>query len=80
MLESGKPVEEFIKPEDLAGISDEELESLCKEAIDANPRRWPMSEAVRTKPSCDVRIHYEKTGGKADIRKVEVLLRKLIGQ
>jgi len=39
MLESGKPVEEFIKPEDLAGISDEELESLCKEAIDANPKR-----------------------------------------
>jgi len=27
------------KPEDLAGISDEELESLCKEAIDAIPRR-----------------------------------------
>jgi len=44
-------VEEFIKPEDLAGISDEELESLCKEAIDANPKAVPMSEAVRTKPS-----------------------------
>jgi len=81
MLESGKPVEEFIKPEDLAGISDEELESLCKEAIDANPKAVADVRSGKDK-AINVMFGYimKKTGGKADIRKVEVLLRKLIGQ
>ncbi|CDG36210.1 Aspartyl/glutamyl-tRNA(Asn/Gln) amidotransferase subunit B [Acetivibrio thermocellus BC1] len=81
MLESGKPVEEFIKPEDLAGISDEELESLCKEAIDANPKAVADVRSGKDK-AINVMFGYimKKTGGKADIRKAEVLLRKLIGQ
>ncbi|ADU75331.1 aspartyl/glutamyl-tRNA(Asn/Gln) amidotransferase subunit B [Acetivibrio thermocellus AD2] len=81
MLESGKPVEEFIKPEDLASISDEELESLCKEAIDANPKAVADVRSGKDK-AINVMFGYimKKTGGKADIRKVEVLLRKLIGQ
>ena len=81
MLESGKPVDEFIKPEDLVGISDEELESLCREAIDANPK---AAADVRNGKDKAINMMFgyimKKTGGKADIRKAEVLLRKLIGQ
>jgi len=81
MLESGKPVEEFIKPEDLVGISDEELESLCKEAIDANPKAVADVRNGKDK-AINMLFGYvmKKTGGKADIRKAEVLLRKFIGQ
>jgi len=81
MLESGKSVEEFIKPEDLVGISDEELESLCKEAIDANPKAVADVRSGKDK-AINVMFGYimKKTGGKADIRKAEALLRKLIGQ
>jgi len=81
MLESGKPVEEFVKPEDLVGISDEVLESLCKEAIDANPKAVADVRSGKDK-AINMLFGYimKKTSGKADIRKVEVLLRKLIGQ
>jgi len=81
MLDSGKSVEEFIKPEDLVGISDEELESLCKEAIDANPKVVADVRGGKDKAINMLFGHImKKTGGKADIRKAEVLLRKLIGQ
>jgi len=81
MLESGKPVEEFIKPEDLVGISDGELERLCREAIEANPRAVADVRSGKDK-AINVMFGYimRKTGGKADIRKAEALLRKLIGQ
>jgi len=81
MLESGKPVEEFIKPEDLAGISDEELEKLCREAIDANPKAVADVRSGKDK-AINVMFGYimKKTGGKADIRKAEALLQKLIEQ
>ncbi len=80
MLESGKSVEELIKPEDLVGISDEVLESLCKEAIDANPKAVADVRSGKDK-AINMMFGYimKKTGGKADIRKVEDLLRKLIG-
>ncbi len=80
MLESGKSVDEFIKPEDLAGISDEELESLCREAFDANPK---AVADVRNGKDKAINVMFgfimKKTGGKADIRKAEALLRKMIG-
>ncbi|NLK97677.1 MAG: Asp-tRNA(Asn)/Glu-tRNA(Gln) amidotransferase subunit GatB [Epulopiscium sp.] len=81
MLESGKSVEEFIKPEDLVGISDEVLVSLCKEAIDANPKAVADVRSGKDK-AINTMFGYimKKTGGKADIRKAEDLLRKLIGQ
>jgi len=81
MLESGKSVEEFIRPEDLVGISDETLENLCKEAIEANPK---AAADVRNGKDKAINMMFgyimKKTGGKADIRKAEALLRKLIGQ
>jgi len=81
MLESGKPVEEFIKPEDLVGISDEELEKLCKEAIDANPKAVEDFRNGKEK-AINMLFGYimKKTSGKADIRKADALLRKMIGQ
>jgi len=81
MLKSGKSVEEFIRPEDLVGISDETLENLCKEAIEANPK---AAADVRNGKDKAINMMFgyimKKTGGKADIRKAEALLRKLIGQ
>lgn len=81
MLESGKPVEAFIKPEDLVGISDETLESICKEAIDANPKAVADVRSGKDK-AINIMFGYimRKTGGKADILKAEGLLRKMIEQ
>lgn len=37
MLESGKPVTEFVSESDMQGISPEETKKMCQEAIDSNP-------------------------------------------
>ena len=37
MLESGKPVTEFVSESDMQGIPPEEIEKMCKEAIESNP-------------------------------------------
>lgn len=79
MLESGKSVEEYIKPEDLVGISDEDLVLICKEAIEANPKAVADVRNGKDK-AINMMFGYimKKTSGKADISKVEAMLRKLI--
>lgn len=37
MLESGKPVGELVSAEDMAGIDEQELEQICRRAIEASP-------------------------------------------
>ncbi len=38
MLATGKRAEDFITPQDMQGMGEEELLSLCKKALEANPR------------------------------------------
>lgn len=80
MLESGKAVEEFIKPGDLVGISEDMLVSLCREAVDTNPDAVTNIRNGKDK-AINILLGYimKKTGGKADIRRAEALIREMIG-
>ena len=81
MLESGKSLEEYIKAEDLVGVSDDDLTRLCQEAIGANPKAAEDVKAGKDK-AINMMFGYimKQTGGKADVRKAEAILRELIGR
>lgn len=80
MLESGKDVTEYIKAEDLAGLSDEDLRTLCQGAIDANPRAVEDIKNGKDK-AINVMFGYvmKNSRGKADVTKAEAIIRELIG-
>lgn len=79
MLESGKSASEYIKAEDMAGISHEELSKLCGEAIEANPKAIEDIKAGKDK-AINVLFGYimKQTRGKADVSKAEEIIRKMI--
>ncbi|MGI5970831.1 MAG: Asp-tRNA(Asn)/Glu-tRNA(Gln) amidotransferase subunit GatB [Oscillospiraceae bacterium] len=79
MLESGKPASDFLSDKDLGGISDDELENLCREAVEANPKAVGDILSGKDK-AINVMYGYlmKKTAGKADIKKAEALIRQLI--
>ncbi|MGI6005211.1 MAG: Asp-tRNA(Asn)/Glu-tRNA(Gln) amidotransferase subunit GatB [Christensenellales bacterium] len=81
MLESGQSADAFIKAEDMAGVSDEDLVNLCREAIDSNAKAVSDIKSGKDK-AINVLFGYimRKTRGKADIARAEVLLRELIDQ
>lgn len=81
MLESGKDADEFIKAEDLEGISDEELEKWCQEAIDANPKAVADIRAGKDKAINVMYGHImRQSKGKADTKKAEAIIRELISK
>lgn len=81
MLESGKSVDEFIKAEDLAGVSDDELTKFCQEAINANPKAVEDIKAGKDKAIGSMFGYIMKqTKGKADVKKAEIIIRELIGK
>lgn len=49
MLESGKPCTEYISEEDMAGLDDNFVLDLCKQAIDANPKAVEQYKAGKEK-------------------------------
>lgn len=81
MLESGKSASEYIKAEDLEGISDDDLTKLCQEAIDANPKAVDDIKAGIDKA---INVMFgnimKQTKGKADVKKAEAIIRELIGK
>lgn len=79
MLESGKDVTEYIKAEDLAGLSDEDLRALCQGAIDANPKAVEDIKNGKDK-AINVMFGYvmKNSRGKADVKKAEEIIRELI--
>lgn len=79
MLESGKDVTEYIKAEDLAGLSDEDLKALCQGAIDANPKAVEDIKNGKDK-AINVMFGYvmKNSRGKADVKKAEEIIRELI--
>lgn len=80
MLESGKSADEFIKAEDLEGISDEDLTRWCQEAVDANPKAVEDIKAGKDKAINIMFGHIMKQSkGKADVQKAQAIIRELIG-
>lgn len=80
MLESGADVTEYIKAEDLAGLSDADLRVLCQGAIDANPKAVEDIKNGKDK-AINVMFGYvmKNSRGKADVTKAEAIIRELIG-
>ena len=80
MLESGADVTEYIKAEDLAGLSDDDLKVLCQGAIDANPKAVEDIKNGKDK-AINVMFGYvmKNSRGKADVTKAEKIIRELIG-
>lgn len=79
MLESGEDVETYIKAEDLAGVSDSDVENFCKAAIEANPKavediRNGKLQAINALKG----FVMKQTKGKADAAKVEEIIKSLI--
>lgn len=81
MLESGKSAGDFIKAEDLEGISEDDLTKWCEEAIDANPKAVADIMAGKDKAINVMFGHIMKQSkGKADVKKAEALIRELISK
>lgn len=80
MLESGKDVTEYIKEEDLAGLSDDDLRKICQGAVDANPKAVEDIKAGKDK-AINVMFGYvmKNSRGKADVKKAEQIIREIIG-
>lgn len=79
MLENGADVTEFIKEEDLAGLSDDDLRTLCQGAIDANPK---AVEDIRNGKDKAINVMFgyvmKNSRGKADVKKAEAIIREII--
>lgn len=80
MLENGEDVKTFIKEEDLAGLSDDDLRTLCQGAIDANPKAVEDIKNGKDK-AINVMFGYvmKNSRGKADVKKAEAMIREMIG-
>lgn len=79
MLESGKSTEEYIKAEDLEGISDDDLMIWCQEAIDANPKAVADIKAGKDKAINVMFGHIMKQSkGKADTKIAADIIRQLL--
>lgn len=80
MLESGKDVTEYVKAEDMAGLSDEDLKALCQGAVDANPKAVEDIKNGKDK-AINVMFGYvmKNSRGKADVTKAEAIIRDIIG-
>lgn len=79
MLESGKDVAEYIKAEDLQGLSDDDLRALCQGAVDANPKAVEDIKNGKDK-AINVMFGYvmKNSRGKADVKKAEEIIREII--
>ncbi len=80
MLETGNSVGEYIKPEDTVGLSDDQLRTLCQEAIDANPKAVDDIKNGKDK-AINVMFGYimKASRGKADVKQAEQIIREIIG-
>ena len=79
MAEEGKPVSEYIKPGDIAGVDDGELIEICKKAVEANPNAVADFKAGKEKAIFALYGFVKKaTQGKADISKADKIIKDLI--
>lgn len=79
MLESGNDVSEYIKAEDLQGLSDDDLRALCQGAVDANPK---AVEDIKNGKDKAINVMFgfvmKNSRGKADVKKAEEIIREII--
>ena len=81
MLQSGKGVDEFIKAEDLVGVSEDEIINFCKAAIEANPKAAEDIKAGKGKAINALKgFVMKQSRGKADAAKVEDLILGLLNE
>ncbi len=81
MIETGAKVDELLSEEDLQGVGDEELEKVCREAIEANPKACEEYKAGKEKAAGALYGYIKRaTGGKADIEKAGEIIRRLLGK
>lgn len=79
MAEEGKPVSHYIKPEDIAGVDAGELEEICRQAVAANAGAVADFKNGKDKAIFALYGFVKKaTQGKADIKKADEILRRLI--
>lgn len=79
MAEEGKPVSAYIKPEDVAGMDEGELEKICRQAVEANAGAVADFKAGKEKAIFALYGFVKKaTQGKADIKKADEIIRKII--
>ncbi len=79
MLEGGGKVSDYLKPEDLAGISRDELVNLCCEAIEGNPAAVNDIASGKLKAMGSLFGYIKRaSGGKADIKECEKIIRELL--
>ena len=80
MLDTGKPCTEFIDESDLGGVDDSALETMCKNAIDANPNAVADYKGGKEKALMSLLGNVMKQSrGKADAQAVKAKLIELIG-
>lgn len=81
MAEDGKPVSAYIKPEDMAGVDDGELTDVCRKAVEENPAAVQDFKNGKEKAIFALYGYVKKaTQGKADIKKADEIIRKLINR
>lgn len=79
MAEEGKPVSAYIKPEDVAGMDEGELEKICRQAVEANAGAVADFKSGKEKAIFALYGFVKKaTQGKADIKKADEIIRKII--
>lgn len=80
MLQSGEDVSKYISAADTQGLSEEELLGICKKAVEENPE---AADNVRNGKDKAINVIFgyvmRQTRGKADMAKVEKIVRELIG-
>ena len=79
MLDTGKGCMEFLTPEDLAGISRQQLEEMCHQAMETNPKavedyRSGKEKALKALLGAVMR----QSKGRADAAQAEKILRELL--
>lgn len=79
MLEGGGSVEDYLSAGDLAGVGDAEFERLCMQAINENPQAVADFKAGKEKAIFALYGFIKRaTQGKADVKKADGIIRKLI--
>ena len=81
MLKEGGALSQYITESDLAGVSEEQLISLCREAIANNPKAAEDYLAGKQKAIGGLFGYIKRaTQGKADIRRAEEIIKGLLAQ
>ena len=81
MLKEGGALSQYITESDLAGVSEEQLISLCREAIASNPKAAEDYLAGKQKAIGGLFGYIKRaTQGKADIRRAEEIIKGLLSQ